>query len=83
MKTTKLSSQGQVTVPQSLREHWEEGQELIIINIGDGILLKPKKIFSETRLDEVAGCLNYQGKVKTIEEMDQAIAQGIQKSWNQ
>ena len=80
MKTTKLSSQGQVTVPQSLREHWEEGQELIIINMGDGILLKPKKIFSETRLDEVAGCLNYQGKVKT---MDQAIAQGIQKSWNQ
>ena len=83
MKTTKLSSQGQVTVPQSLREHWEEGQELIIINMGDGILLKPKKIFSETRLDEVAGCLNYHGKVKTIEEMDQAIAQGIQKSWNQ
>ena len=83
MKTTKLSSKGQVTVTQSLREHWEEGQELIIINMGDGILLKPKKIFSETRLDEVAGCLNYQGKVKTIEEMDQAIAQGIQKSWNQ
>lgn len=83
METTKLSSQGQVTLPQSLREHWEDGQELIIINMGDGILLKPKKIFSETRLDEVAGCLNYQGKVKTIEEMDQAIAQGIQKSWNQ
>ena len=83
MKTTKLSNQGQVTVPQSLREHWEEGQELIIINMGDGILLKPKKIFSETRLDEVAGCLNYQGKVKTIEEMDQAIAQGIQELWNQ
>lgn len=83
METTKLSSQGQVTVPQSLREHWEEGQELIIINMGDGILLKPKKIFSETRLDEVAGCLNYQGKVKTIEEMDQAIAQGIQELWTQ
>ena len=83
MKTTKLSSQGQVTVPQSLREHWEEGQELIIINMGDGILLKPKKIFSETKLDEVAGCLNYQGKAKTIEEMDQAIAQGIQERWNQ
>lgn len=83
METTKLSSQGQVTLPQSLREHWEDGQELIIINIGDGILLKPKKIFSETRLDEVAGCLNYQGEVKTIEEMDQAVAQGIQESWNQ
>ena len=83
METTKLSSEGQITVPQSLREQWEDGQELIIISIGDGILLKPKKMFSETKLDEVAGCLNYQGKVKTIEEMDQAIAQGIQQSWNQ
>jgi len=39
METTKLSSQGQVTVPQSLREQWEEGQELILINIGDGVLV--------------------------------------------
>ena len=82
METTKLSSQGQVTVPQSLREQWEEGQELILINVGDGVLVKPKKLFSKTKLDEVAGCLNYQGKAKTIEEMDQAIAQEIQKSWN-
>lgn len=83
METTKLSSQGQVTIPQSLREQWEEGQELIIINMGDGILLKPKKVFPETQLDEVAGCLNYQGKVKTLEEMEQAIAQGIEELWSQ
>ncbi len=85
IEITKLSSQGQVTIPKSLRDkyHWEDGQELIIINIGDGILLKPKKTFPETKLDEVAGCLNYKGKAKTIEEMDQAISQGIKQSWNQ
>ncbi|CCI20370.1 MAG: AbrB/MazE/SpoVT family DNA-binding domain-containing protein [Microcystis panniformis] len=82
METTKLSSQGQVTVPPSLREQWEEGQELILINVGDGVLVKPKKLFSKTKLDEVAGCLNYRGKAKTTEEMDLAIAEGIQKSWN-
>jgi AbrB family looped-hinge helix DNA binding protein len=84
-ETTKLSSQGQITIPQILRTqyHWEEGQELIIINVGDGILLKPKKTFPETKLDDVAGCLNYQGKAKTIEEMDLAIAQGIKELWNQ
>jgi len=27
--------------------------------------------------------LKYQGKAKTIEEMDQAIAQGIEELWNQ
>jgi AbrB family looped-hinge helix DNA binding protein len=85
MEITKLSSQGQVTIPQFLRDqyHWEDGQELIIISLGDEILLKPKKTFPETKLDEVAGCLKYQGKAKTIEEMEQAIGQGIEKLWNQ
>ncbi len=32
-------------IPKSLREayHWEPGQELVAIAVGDGILLKPKK----------------------------------------
>ena len=32
METTKISNQGQVTIPQFLREecHWEDGQELMI-----------------------------------------------------
>lgn len=84
METTKLSNQGQITIPEFLRNqyHWEEGQELTIIKHGDGILLKPKKSFSPTTLDEVAGCLKYQGKTKTIQEMEDAIAQGIQILWN-
>lgn len=85
MEITKLSTQGQITIPQVLRDqyHWQDGQELIIINLGDGILLKPKKTFPETKLDAAAGCLNYQGKAKTIEEMKKAVAQGIEQSWNQ
>ncbi len=85
MEITKLSNEGQVAIPQILRDkyHWKDGQEFIIINIGDGILLKPKKIFPETRLDEVAGVLKYEGKAKTIEEMDIAISQAIKESWNQ
>lgn len=85
MEITKLSSQGQVTIPKILRDqfHWEDGQELMIINFGDGILLKPKKVFPETKLADVAGCLKYQGKAKTIEQMDQAIAQRIEQLWNQ
>ena len=85
MEITKLSTQGQITIPQVLRDqyHWQDGQELIIINLGDGILLKPKKIFPETKLDDAAGCLNYQGEAKTIEEMEQAVAQGIEELWSQ
>ncbi|MGI0481737.1 AbrB/MazE/SpoVT family DNA-binding domain-containing protein [Geminocystis sp. CENA526] len=72
MEITKLSSQGQVIIPKILRDkfNWEHDQELIMINVGDGILLKPKKVFPETKLTDVAGCLKYEGEAKTIKEID-------------
>ncbi|NJK57802.1 MAG: AbrB/MazE/SpoVT family DNA-binding domain-containing protein [Pleurocapsa sp. SU_5_0] len=84
MKITKMSSKGQVIIPKALREmhHWEEGQELIAIDMGDGILLKPKKPFAETTLDQVAGCLKYQGTPKSLEDMEDAIRQGLEELVN-
>jgi len=76
METTRLSDEGQIIIPKSLRESqgWETGQELIVINMSDGILIKPKKQFAETTLDEVAGCLKHLiSQPKTLEEMDDAI----------
>ncbi|BAZ40298.1 hypothetical protein NIES4101_62590 [Calothrix sp. NIES-4101] len=84
MEITKISKEGQVIIPEPLRKShgWEVGQELIAIDMGDGILLKPKKPFLETTLADVAGCLKYQGTAKTIEEIDDAIRQGIEESWH-
>lgn len=48
--------------------------------MGNEIILKPKKLLPETKLDDVAGCLKYQGKPKTLEDMDNAIRQGIEES---
>ncbi len=84
METTRLSDEGQVIIPKSLRESqgWEAGQELIIINMGDAILIKPKKQFAETTLDEVAGCLKHLiSQPKTLEEMDDAIRLGVEETW--
>jgi AbrB family looped-hinge helix DNA binding protein len=79
MDTTKLSSKGQVIIPKTLRDayRWETGQEFAIIDVGDGILLQPKRPFPLTRLEDVVGSLPYDGPAKTIEEMEQAIAKGI------
>lgn len=84
MEITRLSSKGQVIIPKPLRaaHRWEPGQELIAIDVGDGILLKPKKPFQETALAEVAGCLKYQGKPKSLDEMENAIQQGIMEHWH-
>jgi AbrB family looped-hinge helix DNA binding protein len=79
MESTKLSSKGQVIIPKHIRSsyHWETGQELIVIDTGDGILLKPKAPFSKSTLSEVAGSLKYQGTAKTIDDMNTAVAKGL------
>lgn len=71
METTHLSSQGQVVIPQSLQDAqgWKAGQELVAIDVGDGILLKPKKPFPATKLADVAGCLKYRGQPKNVDEL--------------
>ncbi len=79
METTRLSSKGQVIIPKPLRtaHHWDAGQELVAIDVGDGVLLKPKSPFVEKTIDEVASCLKYSGKAKSLDDMTAAIAKGI------
>ncbi len=81
MTTTKLSSKGQVIIPKPIRSshHWDPGQELVVIDIGDGIILKPATPFKETSVDSVAGCLKYTGKPKTLEDMEAGIAKGVKE----
>ncbi len=82
MHTTKLSSKGQVIIPKPFRRslHWETGQELVVVSIGNSLLLRPKSPFPETTVNDAAGCLRYEGEAKTLDEMEQAIAQGIRES---
>lgn len=81
MEITHLSEEGQVTIPETLRaaHQWKAGQELVAIEFGDGILLKPKKPFPQTTIDQVAGSLKYERKPKTLEEMEDAIRLGALK----
>ncbi len=83
MNTTKLSSKGQVIIPKPLRtaHHWKAGQELVVVDLADGILLKPKAPFPKTNINDVASCLNYKGKTKTLEDMEQAIKLGVKAEY--
>ncbi|MDJ0675333.1 MAG: AbrB/MazE/SpoVT family DNA-binding domain-containing protein [Calothrix sp. MO_167.B42] len=80
----QISKEGQVIIPEQLRKShsWETGQELIVIDTGDGILLKPKKSFAETTLNEVAGYLKHHGTPKSLDDMNDAIHQGVEESWH-
>lgn len=79
---TRLSSKGQVIIPRQIRaaHNWESGQELDVVDVGDGVLLKPRKPFPETTLAEVAGSLGYRGQAKTMDDMEEAIRKGARES---
>lgn len=83
METTRLSSKGQVIIPKAFRSthHWEPGLELMVIDTGDGLLLKPKAPFSPSELPEVFGM--FKGKVtpRTDEEIQAALARDARRKW--
>lgn len=75
MNTTKLSTKGQVILPQVIREtrEWKPGTEFLVEEVAGGILLRPLKPFPASRLEDVAGCLRYSGRPRTIAEMNRAV----------
>jgi AbrB family looped-hinge helix DNA binding protein len=83
MEVTKLSSKGQVIIPKALRSahQWETGLELLVINTGDGVLLKPKAPFEATALADVAGMLKSKVSAKTDREIAAALTQEARKQW--
>jgi AbrB family looped-hinge helix DNA binding protein len=75
MEKTRLSSKGQVVLPKSVRDahRWPPGTEFIVEDTADGVVLRLAKPFPSTRLEDIAGCLRYAGKPKTLGQMGAAI----------
>lgn len=81
MEKVRLSSKGQVILPKSVRSArgWQPGMEFVVEEVAEGVLLKPLKPFESTRLEDIIGCAGYKGPAKTLEEMEQAIEQGVKE----
>jgi AbrB family looped-hinge helix DNA binding protein len=81
MEITRLSTKGQVILPKTIRESrsWGPGTEFTVEETDEGVLLRPKKLFAETTLDQVAGCLQSKGKAKSLKEMNAGIAREVKR----
>ena len=75
MEITRLSTKGQIVLPRSIRvsRAWTPGTEFTVEETDDGVLLRPSRPFSQTNLDQVAGCLSVKRKKKVPERMHTAI----------
>jgi AbrB family looped-hinge helix DNA binding protein len=73
--TTVVSTKGQVILPKAVRDQrgWKPGTKLTVEQTPDGVILKPEPLFPPTTLDEVYGCLKWEGPPISLEEMDAAI----------
>ena len=49
------------------------GTRLVVENTPEGVLLKPARVFAETRPEDVFGCLACDGPPKTLAEMEAGI----------
>lgn len=81
METTRLSSKGQVIIPQAIREahQWRPGVEFTIVDTDQGILLTPISPFKPSSIDDVIGCTGYKGKQKSFKDMERGIIKGAKK----
>jgi AbrB family looped-hinge helix DNA binding protein len=73
--TTVVSTKGQVILPKAIRDQrrWSAGTRLTVEETAEGVLLKRAPLFPQTRIEDVFGCLRYEGPPRTLEEMDAAI----------
>ena len=83
METTRLSSKGQVIIPKVFRStlHWEAGQELTVIDTGDGLLIKPKAAFTSSDLSEVAGLFKGKVEPRTDAEIEVGLLEDVRRQW--
>jgi AbrB family looped-hinge helix DNA binding protein len=81
MKTTRLSTKGQIILPKDIRvsRAWGPGTEFTVEERADGILLRPTIRFPESKLEEVAGCLRSKHKPRTDSEMRAAVGREVLK----
>jgi AbrB family looped-hinge helix DNA binding protein len=79
---TKLSTKGQVVLPKEIRQRrkWAPGSELIVEETPDGVLLRPARVFPQTRVEDVYGCLHRPDtKAVSIEEMNEGITAEVRR----
>lgn len=80
--SVRLSTKGQLVVPKEIRDRhgWTAGAELIFEDFGDRIVLRQVEDVPETTLEDLIGCSGYKGPAKSLQEMEEGIAEGARRS---
>jgi antitoxin PrlF len=78
-----LTVKGQITLPKALRNalHLKTGDKLVFEELeGGAYVIRPQSDSNITDVQTLKGCVSYQGKSKTIQEMQDAIVENMRES---
>lgn len=85
MARTRISSKGQVVLPKEVRDRqgWAAGTELEVETCGNLVVLRPVRTVLRSKLEDVVGCIPYDGPPVSVEEMDAAVEQAACRMWEE
>ena len=83
MATTRLSTKGQIVLPKVVRDahNWRSGTELDVIAHPEGVLLRARRPTKQYTLDDLYGCLRYDGPAVSVEDMSRAVDEMFKREW--
>jgi bifunctional DNA-binding transcriptional regulator/antitoxin component of YhaV-PrlF toxin-antitoxin module len=82
VQITRLSTKGQIVMPRNIREShsWPAGTEFEWKEVEGGVLLKPRRPFPGTTVDQVCGILKTpRGKRASLADMERAIESEVKQ----
>ena len=81
METTRLSTKGQIVLPKGIRvaRAWGPGTKFTVEETGEGLVLRPARLFPDAHLEDVACCLRSKGKAKTPAQMRASIVREVKR----
>ena len=85
MARTRISTKGQIVLPKEVRDvqGWKPGTELEAESQGNVVVLRPATRRPRTMLEDVIGCIPYDGPPVSIEEMDAAVDKAAREMWEE
>jgi AbrB family looped-hinge helix DNA binding protein len=84
MATTRLSSKGQLIIPEEVRDRhgWRSGTELEVEDRGGVVVLRRKKPWPASRIEDVRGCARYAGPPVRVEDMEAGVDRLMREMWD-
>jgi AbrB family looped-hinge helix DNA binding protein len=84
MTTTRLSSNGQLIIPKEIRDRhgWRAGTELEVEDRGGVVVLRCKKPWPPSRIEDVRGSAKHEGPPVGVEDMNAGVDRLMRAMWD-